>query len=293
MIKTIIFKVRCMIWYLENIFKPNSNNTNKKNRVSIVTIIKNEGLYIKEWIDFHRKMNVDHFYIYDNGSTDQTVHELTSYVRNGIVTLIPWEGVAMQLPAYNHAIRNFKNETEFMAFLDGDEFLIPINGVNLYKVIKEIFNMDIDAGGIAVNWRVYGSSGHVTRPKGGVIKNFLYRAKDEGQGNNCIKTIVNPRKVAFWNHVHYPTYFNGFHSIDEDGKIIKDWQNIINHPLRKLRINHYFCKSQEEWIKRRSMGKADTNNICDKRTIEEFKKHDNNDIFDDIALKKMYEKQHG
>ncbi|GMO23401.1 MAG: hypothetical protein Ta2B_02600 [Termitinemataceae bacterium] len=38
--------------------------------LSIVAIVKNEASYIKEWIEYHRLVGVDRFYIYDDNSTD-------------------------------------------------------------------------------------------------------------------------------------------------------------------------------------------------------------------------------
>ncbi len=36
-----------------------------------VAIAKNEGPYIREWIEYHRQVGVQKFLIYDNESTDQ------------------------------------------------------------------------------------------------------------------------------------------------------------------------------------------------------------------------------
>ncbi|MBR0260666.1 MAG: glycosyltransferase family 2 protein [Selenomonadaceae bacterium] len=38
--------------------------------LAIVAILKNEGRYLKEWLDYHLSAGVDHFYLYDNDSTD-------------------------------------------------------------------------------------------------------------------------------------------------------------------------------------------------------------------------------
>ena len=138
--------------------------------------------------------------------------------------------------------------------------------------------------GSGQNWRMFGSSGLVEKPKyGGVLENFLYRASENGRGNDCIKTIVNPRKVYRWEHAHYPTYIYGIHSIDEKGNIVKGWSHKALD-IETIRINHYFTKSKEEWIQRRKGGKADTKDRTDIRTIEEFYLHDNNDIYDDGML---------
>lgn len=119
--------------------------------------------------------------------------------------------------------------------------------------------------------------------RGGVLDNYLYRAKDNGPGNGCIKTIVNPRRVYKYQHCHFPTYLYGTYSVDEHGKRVDAWCN-MDCELHKLRLNHYFTKSKEEWIKRRSLGKADSKDLNNIRTIDEFVQHDNNDIYDDEML---------
>ena len=60
-----------------------------------------------------------------------------------------------------------------------------------------------------------------------MLDNFLYRAKEDGKGNNCIKTIVNPRRVYKYEHVHFPTYLMGFYSVDENGNKVNGWSNEV------------------------------------------------------------------
>ena len=38
----------------------------RKYNVAICAIFKNEEPYIKEWIEFHKIVGVDHFYLYNN-----------------------------------------------------------------------------------------------------------------------------------------------------------------------------------------------------------------------------------
>ena len=50
-----------------------ANNTG--NSIAIIACLKCEELYVKEWIDWHIKCGVDHFYLCDNF---QTIAFLTS-----------------------------------------------------------------------------------------------------------------------------------------------------------------------------------------------------------------------
>src|SRR5699024_2690946 len=140
---------------------------------SVAAIMKNESAYVEEWLKYHLLVGVDHFYIYDNGSTDNMPAILAPYVENGIVTYREFPRVARQIPAYNDAVQNYRNESRYIAFIDTDEFLFPVRpDTNVPQTVKEILAQDLHAGGIAVNWRVFGSSHLEKKPEGGVLKNF-------------------------------------------------------------------------------------------------------------------------
>lgn len=255
------------------------------NKLGIVVIIKNEGPYIEEWVRYHLLVGADIIYIYDNESTDNTRQILEPYISSGKVVYKYFPGIAMQLPAYNDALRRYKNSCKYIAFIDADEFLFPLNeGESVANIVSSILDVEPKAGGLAVNWRMFGSSFHEEKPYGGgVLENYLYRAFENGKGNDCIKSVVNPRRVYRYCHVHYPMYYFGYYSIDETGRKVTGWFN-INNNIKLLRINHYFTKSKEEWIARRSIGKADAKDRIKTRTMQEFYEHDNNDIYDASAL---------
>ena len=41
----------------------------------------------QEWIDFHLMVGFDHFYLYNNNSTDSPEEELAKYIQRGQVTM--------------------------------------------------------------------------------------------------------------------------------------------------------------------------------------------------------------
>ena len=58
---------------------------NNKVYLSITAVLQNEAPYIKEWIEYHRLVGVERFYIYDNESTDNVKEILKPYIDLGIV----------------------------------------------------------------------------------------------------------------------------------------------------------------------------------------------------------------
>lgn len=52
-----------------------------KHEIAIVAIAKNEGLYLKEWIEYHKLVGVTKIYFYDNESEDNTKKNIKAIYR--------------------------------------------------------------------------------------------------------------------------------------------------------------------------------------------------------------------
>lgn len=268
------------------------DDTIYKDILSLTLMIKNEALYIKEWIEFHRMMGVTHFYIYDNDSSDGLYEKLENYIKQGIVTYFYWPtenifpfNVKTQINAYNHSLKHHKYNTKYMGFIDTDEFIVPVDKKSIVEVIEEVFAMDKNCGGIGINWRVYGSSYKNNKPDGLVIDNYKYRAFDSFDMNKHIKTICNPRvTVGFTTESHSCEYMNSFYCISENGEKINGYffQNSI---CNKIRINHYYIKSKEDCIEkcRRKNGTHENEEYIDD-FFEQINK-DCNEVYDLIMEK--------
>lgn len=79
---------------LDILMKRNVNRKEFKYQLSITCIAKNEGKYIKEWVEYHLAQGVDCIYLYDNDSTDNMKAVLEPYILNGkvIYTELPGRG---------------------------------------------------------------------------------------------------------------------------------------------------------------------------------------------------------
>ena len=138
-----------------------------KYKIALTAIIKNEGRYLNEWIDYHLLAGIEHFYLYNNGSTDNTTEVLRPYIERGIADVIDFPGQVRQLPAYHASIRSHKNECKYMAVIDGDEFIRPIeSGRSIYDIVESIISSanDKKVVGIQIPWRTFGSSGYAQMP---------------------------------------------------------------------------------------------------------------------------------
>ena len=173
---------------------------------------------------------------------------LNKYIDAGIVDLIYFPGTVQQLPAYNDCLARFREESKYIAFIDADEFLIPIKDVNVANLVDEIIegyrSKDLGVAGLGVNWKVYGWGGYSSRPEGLVIENYLH--VQNSPRDNHIKSIVDPRKVNMFPNPHFCSYIEQYYTIDETGRKLSGPFN-NRQPRDKIRINHYYYKSEEDF----------------------------------------------
>ena len=215
-------------------------------KLVIVTMTLNAEDYIQEWLDFHLSQGVEHFYIYDQQSSDSTHEKLQKYIQGGLVSLIIWPnafGMGSQILLYAHAISSYWQDCRWMSLTDIDEFLYPTDEKTVVDALQKL-----DAySGIYLHWKSFGPSGHITKPTGYVIRNYTQMAKfpevaKESKRQNRIgtlkydltriKAIVDPAKVILIK----------VHGCKVDGKLIDGPES--------LNLNHYITLSKEEFQKK-------------------------------------------
>lgn len=227
------------------------------NFLSVVAIMKNEAKYLQEWLEYYRIIGVDKFYLYDNGSTDETAKILKPYIESGIVELTYLLGEKMQIPAYTDFITRFKNDTKWAIIVDLDEFVVS-KKCGITDFLRKLPNK---VSQIIVPWIFFGSNGHKTQPDGLVIENYTKRATKP----RLYKSIINPRRVLVMKcHEHTVVGKTIFQKMDT------------------LLVNHYYCKSLQEYLRRANRGDAlNGNDFAQKEFVKStFDKFDTNDVPD-------------
>ena len=218
--------------------------------VAVCGIFRDEAAYLSEWVTFHRLQGVERFWLYDNLSTDDWRSELEPELRAGIVEVTPWPVEPGQMSAYADCLRRHRNDARWVAFIDVDEFLFSPRGERLGDVLH---GFDTQPA-VAVNWRVYGTSGYVEPPSGLVTENYLWRLRDERAMNEHVKSIVYPRRAS--TTVENPHMFRLY------GSAVGEDRRPVNSPFRSaltadlLRINHYWSRSLSELRRKRARSDA-------------------------------------
>lgn len=251
----------------------------------ICAIFKNEADYLYEWLSFHSFLGVKHFYLYNNNSTDASLEVIASWPFSGTqVTVIDWPQIPGQNSAYRHMVSAHREENIWCAFIDCDEFLCPQTDASLQKVLDGI---SADCSALYVHWLMFGSSGQEQRQPGLVTQRFTNRSYDSFEPNKIGKTILRLSTATESGFCHIVRSQGTM--VNDSGSVIDQNGNGIHNSASHIYIalNHYYTKSRQEWILRRSFGKADKPIDAPdfKRDEDDFYAYDQN-VF--VDLKAFY-----
>jgi len=248
--------------------------------LAFVTRIKHEDLYIREWLEYHLLVGVEHFFLYDMDGGQGLAGILEPYEDAGVVTRIPWthyEGTRLDRGgplrqskgalAHRHVVRHFRGRVRWAQKIDGDEFLYPLEGDDVIGPVRA-FDRDRHRG-IRVPRFNFGHNGHERRPPGLVIENYLRREATRSSQ----KDMGNGEKLS-GNHFRRGAHAWSY-SLHKRGTLVSPDQ------VETLRINHYFTKSFEEFQTRQN------DNDLRRQTREQFDQRNlrRNDVDDDGMLR--------
>jgi hypothetical protein len=273
-------------------------------------IFRNEARYLAEWIDFHRLVGVDRFFLYDNGSEDRPLEVLAPYLAEGSVELRPWPTPfhlrAARL-AYADCLERVRGKARWLTCIDIDEFLFAPSEWTLIPTLRRFEEFP----GVVVRWQVYGSNGQAHASPEPVIARFPRRAPTDWIRNRRVKSIVDPERAEAPANCHQFVYRGGELAVDETGervglvprtrfkKELRPLYRLLGPALRRfdpfaaaditsakisvqqLRINHYPIKSREEFARKSRMMEGK------KRygSVDYFAYHDRNEVFDPILAR--------
>lgn len=89
-------------------------------QLAICGIFQNEERFLKEWIEFHKLVGVQHFYLYNNNSTDNFIEILKPYLERGEIDLYDWDfsnkNLIAQVSSYNDCLAHTTGKVKWITF---------------------------------------------------------------------------------------------------------------------------------------------------------------------------------
>lgn len=221
-------------------------------QVCIVTCIENEGPYLKEWIDYHLKIGVDYFYLFNHKSEDGTLHILEPYIHLGKVYVenishqpfylpdsSPETPPAAMLAAIDEAREKMKGKAKWLAPIDTDEFIHIKTKDSLPQFLEEYEKF----GALAIRLLPFGDAGVKELKPGESLVEKLTKRASKKDDPGFIKTIARPEVIASFND-HLIQTKGGLGPVDTNKKLV---EKVIHPqgPTDKIVIHHYWARTTQ------------------------------------------------
>jgi hypothetical protein len=240
-----------------------------KYELAVGAVFKNEAHILEEWIKHYIHHGVEHFYLINDGSSDDYYKIIEPFIYSKHVTLFNEDArpqyTGRQRDMYNIHILPHLHETQWLLMCDLDEFVWSEDNVDLRIVLKKCMHFSQ----IQFEHTIFGSNGLIHTPKY-AVSSFTRRSSvhpTKNPGNR--KYFVNS-SVAFRSlNVHHASY------ADDDSIHKTDF--VLLDPYW-FRMNHYCCQSRDFWKQIKcTRGDADNYKL---RTPSDFDEIDKNDVVD-------------
>ena len=266
-----------------------------KHQYTILSMMKDEGHSLVEWVAYHKHIGFDNICVYTNNCGDGTddmlirLEELgwVQHFRNDVPEDKKPQPNALALATQNPEVM----DSEWILTMDADEFLSIKVGRGWVRDLVE--RMDDDADAMAITWRFFGSSGVTDWNPGLVIENYTRAAPDMFKKGWGVKTLFKPYRDIKLG-IHRP-HIKKAKQDPANAKLLFDqkWLNGSGKPMpdefslsgwrstkptlgyKWAELNHYAVKSYEAYLLRRVRGNV--NNKEDKYNAAYFALFDRNE----------------
>ena len=231
----------------------------KASKVALIATVKMENIYLREFIEHYKTLEVDKIILIDNNNEEGERFEdvIFDYIQSNFVIVENYRNCKIcQYKSYQECYYKYKRKFDWLMFFDVDEYLMLPN----YKNVHEFLNDEIfkDFNIIHVHWIFYDDNNLIfydnrplqkrfTRPRHLISKNFT---------NNHIKSIIRTKffKLLFTNS-HTPKTRNKKYKVcDVTGTNVSNTYFSDENPAELLNLTvpylkHFGLRTVEEYFK--------------------------------------------
>lgn len=235
----------------------------------ICCIGKNENRYVREYVEWYKKIGVTKIRIYDNNDPDGERFEdvIGDYVKDGFVEIVDYRGKKdCQHDAYNICYEEEKNNYDWILFIDcGDEYLsfVHTKTIGEYLAMPQFVNFDI----IHINLMTFGDCGKIHYEDKPLAERFPSPIPFDTKiaydfPENChVSSIVRGgkekvifSKVSGWSHTPSPTTLRCCNDV---GITVDGNSPVQNVDFQLAFFRHYTTKTAEEYCDKMRRGFPD------------------------------------
>jgi hypothetical protein len=231
-----------------------------RKRVAVVGTMRDDGIYIMEFVAHYLALGFEHLFIYTNDNADSSLDLLNLLAKHGLITVLESE-VTGQVPpeakAFGYALHLLDElrDYEWALFVDSDELLVPAPRYenSIGRVLDSLALEDPHGrvAGICYDWLWFISDMVFERKPGLLCERF-----EHARPHWLAKCLVRVRDVISMRHQHYPEVAPGFTVVDSLFQPL-DLATIWERRRAEYgggRLNHYWPRSFQEFAVKKARG---------------------------------------
>ena len=226
-------------------------------KVALCVQVKLENNYIREWIEYHQKLGFDNIIIYDNNDAQGEKLEdvINDYIKSNYVIIdnSHMNLKFIQIDSYNKCINTYRNNYDWMCFIDLDEYIYIQNFNTIQEFLLSNHKFE-NFDSIALQWVTYKDNGYIEVSSHNVLKNFdnQFNITNDFSMQSLFKTIINCNSTKRYENL----YFGDAHKLanpdiklcDTDGNYLYFLNSTIQPNINHIYIKHFITKSLSEFI---------------------------------------------
>ena len=255
--------------------------------VAICTMVARENENLYEWVKYHSKLGIKNFIIYDNDFLKKEfvldwVQSHKSSFRDCAFKVLDFTDVeypTRQLEAFSNCCRLYLKNYDWILFSDIDEFL-DLNGMTLYEWLESIPEefQGKKVQGVILKWKGYGWNHQLFKTDEPLEVRCNQPVNYEPGFAKHVKSLIKGTAEGLdWKNPHVPSFVkNGIilqTTLDAEQytkETSDDWQSEGYSPFNAIldvdkvpHLNHYWCKSLEEYLEKQTRGAASVKYMSD------------------------------
>ena len=234
-------------------------------KVCVCTCGKNENKYVREFVEYYKKYNVDKIFIYDNNEENGEKFEsvISDYINKGFVSIINYRGkLKIQIEVFNHCYKENKEKYNWFIYYDMDEF-IHLEGYNNIKIFLSKSNFN-KCNIIYLNHIIHTDNNNIYYQNKSLVKRFptIENFKNINMSYQPRTILLDLTKIIIKGNLTdfkfgSPHFINNVNNTCNGfGKKITHIENIhLKKPdHKKFYFDHYYFKSSEEYLDKLTKG---------------------------------------
>ena len=198
-------------------------------KLSIISMFKNESSIIKQWIEHYLDEGVEHFYLIDNGSTDDYNSQIKDYMNYITLIIDPYRKPinTQNILINKYFLDKIKKESEWVIICDIDEYIFNINSnKNIYDYLKTLDNISK----VILPWKCFAGHKNKNIIPDDICLSLFARTNEIKYGNNYFKYGFSKSIIKTEDLIKLEVHNS---SINDESKI--KLLNISD----ELHLNHY------------------------------------------------------